>query len=304
MDCALPDHPIVGLLARELGVDTDKALACYARTLFGFGDHRIDGRPEFVADVTLEEWARWKGKVGRWAAAFRRLCVEHRADQKDEQGVIKGWWRQRALLEKQLKDAAKRKPTRREAGAVPPGTTQLPPGNPRGFSSEFTGHDDDDDDGYGKEASASSGAGARETGPVDPVSRVEYAQRCTVACNRGLRENELIQGFNELVASNQVDTAGEWYEARIPVEVAEQAIYQRARAYPPAGRNRQPRSLNYFRDVVKEAAEREAGRDQERRFTPRAAPAPEREEEDEFVRAGRKIDEERARASGGVKASA
>lgn len=292
IDCDLPDHPVIGLLAQALKVDTDRSLACYTRTLLGFGDHRPDGRPAFVADVTLEEWAKWKGKPGQWAEAFRRLCIEQRLGQKDDPGVIKGWWRQRALLEKQLKDAARRKPR----------APKEPGENPRGFSGEGGGNDDDDV--YGTESSSASGARAEKNGggkdeayQAVPTTLEDYVNRCTVACNRGLRENLAIGSrFNELVASNQV-LPRTWFEARIPIEVAEQAIYERSKEYPPAGTNRQPRNLNYFRDIVPEAWERARGRYQERRFQPRTPRPPSafHEEEDEFVRAGRELDKERAR---------
>ncbi len=64
IDCHLPDHAIIGLLAQAPGIDTDRALAYYARTLFGFGNHQKGGRADLVPDVTIEESAKWRNWRG------------------------------------------------------------------------------------------------------------------------------------------------------------------------------------------------------------------------------------------------
>lgn len=83
-----------------------------------------------------------------------------------------------------------------------------------------------------------------------------YAQRCTIAANKGLRANPAIrESFNELITSAQTAPA-EWEAAGIPVGLAERVIGERARAYRPTARNRQPGSLRYFDQAVREEAER------------------------------------------------
>lgn len=121
-----------------------------------------------------------------------------------------------------------------------------------------------------KEISSSPSSSAAE-GAAVPISRTDYARRCTVACNRGLRDNPRVNGFRELVTSNQLVEAGRWLDGRIPIDLAEQIVFDRALAYEPAGSNRQPASLRYFRKPVEEAWERQEGRAQERRFVPREA---------------------------------
>jgi len=112
-DAAFSD--VVGDLVSDLRLHPAQAFGHYVATCLGFGKHRPDGLVTAVADPTLEGWARWTGKPGKWAAAFRVRCA-------DEGGLIRGWWRNSALLEKQEKDRRKRKPPKN------------PPETPEGFS--------------------------------------------------------------------------------------------------------------------------------------------------------------------------
>lgn len=87
-----------------------------------------------------------------------------------------------------------------------------------------------------------------------------YSAKCTAAANRGLRENRSVTGFNELVTSNQLEETRPWYDAGIPLDVVEAAIYHRAKSYRPKGRRIQPTTLGYFRECVEEAHARALGR--------------------------------------------
>ncbi len=130
----------------------------------------------------------------------------------------------------------------------------------------------EDDEEKQKEISSSSSSSETENeSAAVPIDGTKYAQTCTVACNRGLRENPNLNDFRELVTSNQVVEAKAWLADRIPVELAAQAIYERAKAYTPSKSSRQPSGLRYFRELVREAWERQQGRAQERRSTPRPA---------------------------------
>lgn len=228
----------MGALAERLKVGPAQAFGHFTAACCSFGEYRADGRTDLVSDTTLEDWALWRGRAGRFAVAFRELCVERREGQRDAIGVVKGWWRQQALLQKQARDAEKRSP---------PKTPAKPPGNPRGF----LGHDNDDVD------SQSSTTSARVV-PLrgETVTAVEYAQRCTGAANRGLRENQSVGGFNELVASNQLEYTSPWRESGIPADLAAGAILHRAKEYRPKPSYRQPTHLGYFDKSVREAWDR------------------------------------------------
>lgn len=129
-DCRTPHHETVHALAEELRVRTAEAHGLYAAVCCGFGEYQTDGRVAAVTDTSLEKWATWEGRRGRFAGAFRTHCVETREGQKDAPGVVKGWWRQAALLRKQAVDAARPGPSRRDASgsdAAPDDPAENPP---------------------------------------------------------------------------------------------------------------------------------------------------------------------------------
>lgn len=96
-ECGTPDSEVVGWLADRLGIELATALGLYTAVCCKVGEHRADGRVSEVADTLLEQWALWRGKRGRFAAAFRERC-------QDESGLLRGWWRQDKLDEKREKD--------------------------------------------------------------------------------------------------------------------------------------------------------------------------------------------------------
>lgn len=254
-DTGTAQHEVVGALAERLRIKPAQALGHYAAACCGFGEYQQDGNASVITSTTLEQWALWSGTKGKFALAFRDICLERREGQRDPVGSVKGWWRQRSYLEKQRADAARR----HQPGEKTP---QKPDENPRGFRggtpSGFARHDDDDEDGNGTTTTSSSSGG-----PV--ISKTDYAIQCTVACNRGLRENPAVgMRFNELVTGNQV-APGEWQDAGIPISLAERVVYERALAYKPAGSNRQPTNLKYFSKPVLEAWEIAQGHAVEKR---------------------------------------
>ena len=287
VEAALRDHKVIGVIAEALGVRPAEAAGLYVLTLAGFAEHEPSGRPALVTNTDLEGWARWHGRRGKYAELFRERLVEQRPDELDEPGTIKGWWRQKKLLERQERDRQRPGEGTRKARDRPVGANGVPSG----------GNDDDDadDDGNGYEEQSSS-AVAREavatgTGGIS-IGRTDYTRRCTVACNRGLRENPKVNGFRELVSSNQVTETEPWAEAGIPAEFAEQIVYERALSYVPRGSNRQPTTLHYFDKPLREAWEREQGRGLEGGFQPkqRAADAQAEEELDIYERTARRLE--------------
>lgn len=115
-DADAAQSDVVGHLAEALGIPAPHAFGCYVACCLGFGAHRPDGRAGHVSDTTLEQWALWVGKRGRFAAAFRARCVA-------EDGTIRGWWRQEKLLnrqqEKNTRPGQKTRETRHKPGTNP-----------------------------------------------------------------------------------------------------------------------------------------------------------------------------------------
>lgn len=114
LDTDRRDHQVIARLAQRLKVRLAEAGGLYDNALLGFGEHQKDGDATKVTDVSLEQWATWEGKRGRFAKAFREECVIRKAEDSthpsDRVGKVKGWMkRQWKLLEKQRLDALKRK---------------------------------------------------------------------------------------------------------------------------------------------------------------------------------------------------
>lgn len=146
-ECEAPDHELFGVLAELLRVHPVQAYGHYQRTCCRFGKHQRDGVASAITDTTLELWAGWTGKRGRFAVAFRETCVERREGQSDPVGAVKGWWRQRALLEKQWKDAHRPNSRQRGRADESPDPDEVPPEPRAGSTGEFSGNLGGDGDG-------------------------------------------------------------------------------------------------------------------------------------------------------------
>lgn len=240
-DVPTPRESLIGVLAKILKVRPAEAHGLYCATWCGFAEHQPDGRAVGVTDDNLELWACWQRKRGRFARVFREHCVEQREGEKDLPGVVRGWWKQLAGLRDQERSRNKR----RNPGEAPADT----PDEPRGV---FPVDVDVDED---VRAPVLSAAPA-----ISGLDFIRYSAKCTAAANRGLRENRSVTGFNELVTSNQLEETRPWYDAGIPLDVVEAAIYHRAKSYRPKGRRIQPTTLGYFRECVEEAHARALGR--------------------------------------------
>lgn len=116
-ECATPQSDVTGWFAKQLRIELAQALGHYVAVCCALGEHQPDGDLSQVPDELLEHWALWKGKPGRYAEAFRLRCT-------DELGIMRGWWRQGKLLERQERD--RRKP----AGNKPQVSRETPPESP------------------------------------------------------------------------------------------------------------------------------------------------------------------------------
>lgn len=265
VDSTLPSEAFIGHLAEALGVKIPTAVGMYVSTVLGFAEYEKTGIAANVTTSSLEQWARWPGKPGRYAAAFRKHCVETRDDQPDRKGTCKLWWKQEALLAKALRDAArlrderKRETERREkvAESSRDDSASVAGSSRLGRAANVDVDVDVDDDGTLKALTTTTGTG------TEVERAVAYVTLCVAACNRGLRENVSIRtAFNEVAASAQ-DVHREWIESGIPVDVAVAAIYDSARKYRVVGRHRQPTTLRYFDNAVREAWEQKQARSAE-----------------------------------------
>lgn len=236
LDTDFPRHALIGTLAEKLRIDKDRAAMALLRVWCHFAELEPHGLALDVSDSTLEDWAAWRGPKGRFALVFREYCVE-------PSGKLRGWWRQEKLLAHQEEKRKRRKKpaeNRQKTGS----------GNLPTKCRESADNEDDDGDVNGSSSSSSDG---------EPVDAIRYAQICTAAANKGLHE-ALGTAFHELVSSNQSGIVADWITAAIPVGAASRAIYERARTYKATTTRKQPTGLQYFRQVVQEAWDREQGR--------------------------------------------
>lgn len=220
LDTDFADHDIIGRMAEALRIDPDRAAMSLIRVWCRFADHQPNGNALAITDTTLEDWAKWRGRRGVFAAAFRAHGV-------DDGGAVRGWWRQESLLRHQ---AEKRKHRRKT------GTEPAPVSGP--------------DLAYNNNKNSNS----NQLLVVGGTAEVAYLVRCVTALNRGLKANRRLEGFREVSSSEQQGRVT-WEADGIPVELAAQVVEQVAEAYQPGPRSRQPNSLRYFDAAVRRAHE-------------------------------------------------
>lgn len=84
IDVGIMDDPRVGALAGALGVSVPLTTGHLLGVLRKLPTHAKDGDLSRVPDSTIELWAMWAGKKGKFSAEFRaHLCTA--------QGVVSGW---------------------------------------------------------------------------------------------------------------------------------------------------------------------------------------------------------------------
>ena len=64
-------------IGKVLGLSADECFGKMVRLWGRVARKQPDGDLSGVADETVEEWANWRGRPGRFAKAFRSLCLTH-----------------------------------------------------------------------------------------------------------------------------------------------------------------------------------------------------------------------------------
>lgn len=97
VDASAPRDPAIARIAGELGVRAAEALGLCAAVWCAMSEHAVRGDIAEVPDRTLESWAQWEGRRGRFAPIFRKIFAPA--------GVVHGWTdRQGALLTRMERD--------------------------------------------------------------------------------------------------------------------------------------------------------------------------------------------------------
>lgn len=96
VDADTADNPKVGRFAAKLGLSVEAAVGHLVRVWGKMAEQNSDGKLAGVRGITIESWANWRGKKGRFADAFRRTFVV-------KGGIVKGYGeRQGKLILKQI----------------------------------------------------------------------------------------------------------------------------------------------------------------------------------------------------------
>jgi hypothetical protein len=243
-DCPTPFSDVVGFIAAELSIRPVHALGHYNAMCCGFGEHRPDGRIDQVSDELLETWAMWPGKRGMFAKAVRKWCTLS-DDKEHDPGVLRGWWRQRALLAKQQRDRRKRKGKQGDT----PETPAKPPQKP----ARVLRRQQDDDETERNEKLEAASSSAREVPP---------SVRVAVAANAGLQRNPRLTGFNELLPQQAEQLVADWTRDGISLDLICRVVEDRSARYEPGPKGRQPSSFRYFDQAVRQAHAQASGREQ------------------------------------------
>ena len=133
VDAATPRDPQIATLAEQLRVELPTALG-HVLMLWGvMAEHAASGDLSAVGDATLERWAGWTKRRGKFAPAFRALFV-------GDDGMLKGWVeRQGALLTRMERDRQRWHAKKAEPAEPPPPPREdspEPPQKLRGVSVE------------------------------------------------------------------------------------------------------------------------------------------------------------------------
>jgi hypothetical protein len=112
LDTSSPAHPLIHQLSIALKIPSAQAFGHYCSLCCGLGEHQEDGQLAAVPDAVLEVWAAWRGRTGRFALVIRELCQQ-------DDGRMKGWWRQEKLRLRAEKDRDRHREIRRPSADRP-----------------------------------------------------------------------------------------------------------------------------------------------------------------------------------------
>lgn len=195
-----------------------------------FARYQEDGRADRRDDEQIEEWAKWKGKAGQFASAFRAEMTTA--------GRITDWdeW-QTPLIEYRRKERERYHRRKHARGAPTGANAEPPPESPPEPPPPDIDTDTDLD--LRQEPSVSSlSAGARD-----------FALALIVATNRGMQDHPLIGERGMPIHHGHgasLEAAERIQEAGIDLLWAESWCYTDAKRYKPTARSPQIRSLGYF----------------------------------------------------------
>ena len=97
---SIPSDPIIGMIAAQLKIRDAEVVGLVVCVLCALPDHASTGDLSGVPDATIERWALWGGKGGRFAPVFRdHMC--------DDNGVVGAWETARSMSANRLRNGVR-----------------------------------------------------------------------------------------------------------------------------------------------------------------------------------------------------
>ena len=116
--------PSLHAISDALGIQLELTLGLFIGVLTSLPSAALDGDVSDVSDATLERWAGWTGKRGKFAEAFRaELCTP--------QGVVRSWNKYNGTALRRLEDDRDRKRAAREAARLERIAREMSAGHPQ-----------------------------------------------------------------------------------------------------------------------------------------------------------------------------
>lgn len=260
---SIPSDPIIGMIAAQLKIRDAEVVGLVVCVLCALPDHASTGDLSGVPDATIERWALWGGKGGRFAPVFRdHMC--------DDNGVVGAWEKYNGAPMRKAEAAAERARNWREQkkpNATRTRSQSVRERLPNG-STERDGTRRDGTERNGTEILVTTTTSDSLVDAANPAHRLALV----IAANKGITEQWDREQPTPCTPMHPgtLACAEDLAAAGVPLAFAESAIYTTARDKTPADK-KPPTSLRWFTQSTIRAWEVERAH---RQAATSATPAP------------------------------
>lgn len=254
--------PTLHALSEALGVSYPLTTGCLVGVLTCLPQHAPDGDLSTVSDRTIEQWAQWPGKRGKFAAQFRAyLCTP--------EGVVRSWAKWNGSAQREAQRAPERVKSWREKQAKTPDVTRNVRVTSNAGNADVTRLDKIRVDKIREEVLV-AGSSVLPTGITDRPTPLAGGLLLTVAANSGISEAIGEQPTPIRWSQPKNQRAAEAIAAAgVPDDFAAASIHAHAKR---CAENVPIHSLGFFVQHVVEQWESHVARTQAASYTPATDP--------------------------------